>query len=273
MSVELASVNTHMSNVHHRPLTRVQLAVILLATAMIAADRYYCQPLLAEMSRSLHLTPSVIGFVPALTQAGIAFGLLLLVPLGDMVELRRLNLVLLFALGCALALTGAAVNAPMLFAASLLIGLFASASQLLVGLAATLAEPSQRGQVVGTVTAGLLIGVFRREQLRVSSGVHLGGFDRGGWDVRFNAHHGSRPAAHPPQACDWLSADRLVTPRTGSRAARIARGGFRGPSRWNRERGTRYVSGPGLSRRDLYGRVQRRKTYRFLGQSECATLR
>ena len=160
MSVELGSVKTQMPNIQRGSLTGVHLAIIMVATAMIAADRYYCQPLLAEMSRAPHFTPSVIGLVPTLTQAGIAFGLWLLVPLGDTVELRRLILFLLFALGCALAVTAAATNAAMLFTGSLMIGVFASVSQLLVGLAATLAEPSQRGQVVGTVTADLLIGVL-----------------------------------------------------------------------------------------------------------------
>src|ERR1700761_9026016 len=82
MSGELGSVNPHMPNIQRGSLTGVHLAIIMVATAMIAADRYYCQPLLAEMSRTLHLTPSVSGLVPTLTQAGIAFGLLLLVPLG-----------------------------------------------------------------------------------------------------------------------------------------------------------------------------------------------
>ncbi len=179
MSVELGSVNPHMPNIQRGSLTRVHLAIIMVATAMIAADRYYCQPLLAEMSTTLHLTPSVTGLVPTLTQAGIAFGLLLLVPLGDTVELRRLILFLLFALGCALAITAAAANAAMLFIGSLMIGLFASVSQLLVGLAATLAEPSRRGQVVGTVTAGLLIGVL---SARTVAGLVGGAF---GWRVMY----------------------------------------------------------------------------------------
>jgi hypothetical protein len=89
MSVERGSVNPHLPKIQRGSLTGAHLAIIMVATAMIAADRYYCQPLLAEMSRTLHLTPSVIGLVPTLTQAGIAFGLLLLVPLGDTVELRK----------------------------------------------------------------------------------------------------------------------------------------------------------------------------------------
>ena len=179
MSVEPGSVNPHMPNIQRGSLTGVHLAIIMVATAMIAADRYYCQPLLAEMSRNLHLTPSMTGLVPTLTQGGIAFGLLLLVPLGDTVELRRLILCLLFALGCALAITASATNAAMLFTGSLMIGVFASVSQLLVGLAATLAEPSRRGQVVGTVTAGLLIGVL---SARTVAGLVGGAF---GWRVMY----------------------------------------------------------------------------------------
>ena len=57
MSVELGNINTHRFNVDGRPLKGAQLALILLARAMIVADRYFCQPLLAEMSRSLHLVP------------------------------------------------------------------------------------------------------------------------------------------------------------------------------------------------------------------------
>src|ERR1700679_1182490 len=99
MSAELGSVSPHMPNIQRDSLTGVHLAIIMVATAMIAADRYYCQPLLAEMSRNLDLTPSMTGLVPTLTQGGIAFGLLLLVPLGDPEELRRLSQCLLFALG------------------------------------------------------------------------------------------------------------------------------------------------------------------------------
>jgi predicted MFS family arabinose efflux permease len=181
MSVELGSVNPHMPNIQRGSLTGVHLAIIMVATAMIAADRYYCQPLLAEMSRTLHFTPSVTGLVPTLTQAGIAFGLLLLVPLGDTVELRRLILFLLFVLGCALAITAATTNAAMLFTGSLMSRLFASVSQLLVGLTATLAEPSRRGQVVGTVTAGLLLGVL---SARTVAGLVGGAF---GWRVMYLA--------------------------------------------------------------------------------------
>ena len=130
------------------------------ATALVSANRYYCQPLLADMARTLHLTSATAGLVPTFTQGGIAFGLVLFVPLGDMVERRRLIVSLAFAVAFALSLTVVASNTTLLLTSALLIGMFASVSQLIVGLAASLALPSQRGRAVGTVTAGLLIGVL-----------------------------------------------------------------------------------------------------------------
>lgn len=77
---------------------------------------------------------------------GIALGLLLLVPLGDMVERRKLIVGLAFGVAGALGLAVVAFNTTLLLASALLIGVFASVSQLIVGLAASLAIPSQRGR-------------------------------------------------------------------------------------------------------------------------------
>jgi predicted MFS family arabinose efflux permease len=87
-------------------------------------------------------------------------GLLLIVPLGDLVENR--NLVLCVIGVAALALFGAALSAqplPFLFAA-LLIGLGSVAVQILIPYAAHLAPEAARGRVVGDVTTGLMIGIM-----------------------------------------------------------------------------------------------------------------
>jgi len=162
-----------------RGLTRPLLAVMALSTAMIAANRYYCQPLLADMARSLRLSPAAIGVVPTLTQAGIAIGLVLFVPLADALERRQFIACLLLVCAGALALTASAFQPWQLFAAALLIGLFACVSQAVVGLAAFLASPAQRGQVVGTVTGGLLIGVL---SARTVGGLVGGAF---GWRTMY----------------------------------------------------------------------------------------
>jgi MFS family permease len=70
---------------------------VLLATAcgLIVANVYYSQPIAGLIATSLGLAPAQTGLIVALTQAGYGAGLLLVVPLGDLVESRRLVLTLI----------------------------------------------------------------------------------------------------------------------------------------------------------------------------------
>ena len=76
-------------------LSNLQLATMAIAAAVTAANLYYCQPLLSQIARSLHMTARETADIPMLTQIGYALGLLFFAPLGDMVERRRLVTVLL----------------------------------------------------------------------------------------------------------------------------------------------------------------------------------
>jgi predicted MFS family arabinose efflux permease len=67
-------------------LSNVQLATMAIAAAVTAANLYYCQPLLSQIARSLHMTARETADIPMLTQVGYALGLLFFAPLGDMVE-------------------------------------------------------------------------------------------------------------------------------------------------------------------------------------------
>ncbi|MGO4766051.1 MFS transporter [Cupriavidus sp. 2KB_3] len=134
----------------------------LLATAcgMIVANLYYAQPLIGPIARSLHLSPEIAGLIVTLTQMGYCVGLVLLVPLGDLVENRKLILTLIGA--CAVALTAAALatHASVFLVAGCAIGLCSVAVQVLVPFAAHLAPDHIRGRVVGNVTSGLLMGIM-----------------------------------------------------------------------------------------------------------------
>ena len=95
----------------------------LLATAcgLIVANLYYAQPLAGPISASLGLSPEAAGLVVTMAQIGYVAGLLLIVPLGDLVETRKL---VLYVIGLgALALFGAALStrpSQFLIAASLI---------------------------------------------------------------------------------------------------------------------------------------------------------
>ena len=57
---------------------------------LIVANIYYAQPLVGPISADLGLSPQLAGLIVTMTQIGYGVGLLLIVPLGDLVENRRL---------------------------------------------------------------------------------------------------------------------------------------------------------------------------------------
>ncbi|MBI1204306.1 MAG: MFS transporter [Rhodopseudomonas sp.] len=135
---------------------------LLLATAagLIAANVYYAQPLVGAISAALGMSPQATGLIVTMTQIGYGAGLLLVVPLGDLVENRRLIVIILAI--ATLALIGAAVSSHVagFLTAALLIGVGAVAVQVLVPYVAHLAPEQARGRVVGNVMSGLMLGIM-----------------------------------------------------------------------------------------------------------------
>lgn len=128
--------------------------------ALAVANVYFAQPLLDSMAQSLDVASSLIGFVVAATQVGYALGLLFIVPLGDLVNRKRLILTQVLLSAVALAAVGAAQQWLALLGAMIVMGLLAVVVQVLVAYAAVLATPSQRGHAVGTVTSGIVLGIL-----------------------------------------------------------------------------------------------------------------
>jgi predicted MFS family arabinose efflux permease len=124
------------------------------------ANLYYNQPLLAEMGQSFHASAREVGFIPMLTQVGYAIGILLFVPLGDVIERRRLIVTMLAATACALVTAAVSPSIVWLAVASLTIGVTTIVPQLILPFAASLAEPGERGEVVGNVMSALFIGIL-----------------------------------------------------------------------------------------------------------------
>ncbi|UGX86628.1 MFS transporter [Phyllobacterium meliloti] len=135
---------------------------LLLATAcgLIAANLYYGQPLAGPISAELGMSPAAAGLIVTLTQIGYGLGLLLIVPLGDLFENRRLILTVVLA-GAAALLAAGLVTHPLPFlTAALFIGLGSVAVQILVPYAAHMAPEAARGKVVGNVVSGLMLGIM-----------------------------------------------------------------------------------------------------------------
>ncbi len=136
--------------------------VLLFAVAcgLSVANIYYAQPLLDAMARDFAVAPASIGIVVTMTQIGYALGLIFIVPLGDLLDRRRLIVGQAALSALALIAVGWAPTAITLLAAMMAVGLLAVVVQVLVAFAATLAAPEERGSVVGRVTSGVVIGIL-----------------------------------------------------------------------------------------------------------------
>ncbi|MFJ4988913.1 MFS transporter [Streptomyces sp. NPDC088732] len=136
--------------------------VLLLATAcgLTVANLYYAQPLLAVLRQSLHISELTAGTLITVGQAGYAAGMILLVPLGDRVENRRLTTILLAVATAACVAAGTAPGFGVLAGALLVAGAVSVVAQILVPFAAGLAPDHLRGRVVGRVMSGLLTGIL-----------------------------------------------------------------------------------------------------------------
>ncbi|HDR3491748.1 TPA: MFS transporter [Bacillus wiedmannii] len=148
-------------NLNQQPSMSHALA-LLFATAcgMSVANIYFAQPLLDQLSNEFSINHSIIGVVITVTQIFYGVGLLLLVPLGDLLNQRRLIVGQMLLSTTALVIVGTASSSMVLFAGMALVGLLAVVTQTLVAFAATIASPTERGRVVGIVTSGIVIGIL-----------------------------------------------------------------------------------------------------------------
>jgi predicted MFS family arabinose efflux permease len=136
--------------------------VLLLATGCgtAAANLYYAQPLLHTLGRALHVSDATAGLLITISQLGYVIGLALLVPLGDLHERRRLITTTLLLTAAGMALAAAAPSFAVLGAAMAVVGVSSVVAQIIVPMSSSLSSEAERGQVVGTVMSGLLVGIL-----------------------------------------------------------------------------------------------------------------
>lgn len=156
-----------------------QSALLLMATAcgLCAGANYFNQPLLHSIAIDLGISEARASLTVTMAQVSYALGLLLLVPLGDMLERRRLVLGLMLLAALGMLASGMAHSFTLLAAGTLMTGLFSVAAQVLVPMAASFAAPGASGRAVGLVMSGLLIGILASRSV---AGVLS---DLGGWNA------------------------------------------------------------------------------------------
>ncbi|WP_054027057.1 MFS transporter [Bacillus sp. FJAT-28004] len=141
-------------------MSRYVTLLFAVACGMSVANIYYAQPLLNNLSIEFGIDYSTIGILITITQIFYGLGLLLLVPLGDLLNQRRLIIGQMLLSVIALIIVGIASSSMVLFAGMAMVGLLAVVTQTLVAFAATMAAPAERGRVVGMVTSGIVIGIL-----------------------------------------------------------------------------------------------------------------
>ncbi len=112
------------------------------------------------MAHSLHVDHSHMGTVAVATQIGYSIGILAFAPLGDVIERRSLLVRLFAGVAVSALLAALAPNLATLLAASIVLGLTAAVTHVIVPIAPELADDEERGRAVGTVMTGLLLGIL-----------------------------------------------------------------------------------------------------------------
>ena len=136
------------------------IVALAVSVGVIAANLYYAQPLVSLISRSIGLRPEIAGLVVTLTQLGYGLGVLCLVPLGDILESRRLILSLITV--AVLGILGLAfvTSAVPYFICAFATGIGCAGVQVIVPYAAHFSSEANRGRVIGSVSSGLMVGIM-----------------------------------------------------------------------------------------------------------------
>ncbi|WP_165855687.1 MFS transporter [Marinobacter sp. JSM 1782161] len=134
--------------------------VMAAACGIAVANIYYAQPLLDTLAAYFGVGRGTAGLIITMTQLGYAAGLILLVPLGDLLERRRLITVITLVTAVSLAGVALSPSIALFIMAALATGVTAVVAQILVPFAAHMASDAERGRVVGRVMTGLLLGIL-----------------------------------------------------------------------------------------------------------------
>ncbi len=141
-------------------ISRGMVLLMAVACGVAVANLYYAQPILDTLAHAFHTSAATAGLVVTCSQIGYAVGLALLVPLGDLLVRRRMVPAILLVTTGALVASALAPSMVVLDVLALVAGTGSVVAQVLVPLAASMADEGRRGRVVGAVMSGLLIGIL-----------------------------------------------------------------------------------------------------------------
>ncbi|MFF3849117.1 MFS transporter [Streptomyces sp. NPDC002328] len=148
--------------------------LMALACGVGVANVYFPQAVTPLIADGLGVSSGTAATTATVTQLGYAAGIFLLVPLGDRLPRRPLITGLLATTGLALLAAGLAPATGLLLAAGAVVGVATVVPQLLLPMAAGLVDADRRGNVIGTLQAGLIGGILLARTFGGVLGEHLG---------------------------------------------------------------------------------------------------
>ncbi|HXS36236.1 MAG TPA: MFS transporter [Flavipsychrobacter sp.] len=155
-------------------LKKADIAIMALCTGLIVANLYYCQPLIILIAKDFGIKPDIAASLNYITQIGYAAGIFFIIPIGDLIERKKH---ILFTTAIVIISLAAAALSPsflVLQIASFCIGFSTVVPQLILPLAAHLADPERRGKVIGSIMSGLLLGILLSRTVSGLLGAWLG---------------------------------------------------------------------------------------------------
>ena len=161
LALLLRRMNTPHKNHHQEgdPLRTGTILLMAVAAGITVANIYYNQPILKEIAISLHASDVEIGRVSMFAQLGYGLGMFFLIPMGDMVNRKKLILLLMVLLAVSLVLMVLSKGVFFVWVLSLLIGICSAPAQIILPMAASL-DKVNRGKTVGIVFSGILVGIL-----------------------------------------------------------------------------------------------------------------
>lgn len=159
----------------HEGIPTSLMWMLAIMAGVSVANLYYCQPLLNMIREDMHLTEFQVNLMPVFTQVGYAFGLLFIIPMGDLYNRRTTLNCCATVLTISLLSIAVAHNIWVLLAASFVTGFFSVIPQMFMPFASLYSRPEEKERKVGMILSGLLIGILGS---RVASGYagHLWGW-------------------------------------------------------------------------------------------------
>jgi Arabinose efflux permease len=143
-----------------KTMSKKTILLMAVVTGVIVANLNFIQPIENLIATDFGVSKAVVGILAMVTQLGYAFGLLLIVPLGDIFDRYHLIQFMMILSIVSLIIAFLAPNAAVFAIATTLIGITSVAPQIIIPYAGYLAPALQRGKVLGIVLSGLLTGIL-----------------------------------------------------------------------------------------------------------------